>query len=125
MQSPSADILAIAAHRDDVEQTCGGTLLKMRALGIPTAILDLTRGEAGTRGSAEERAAEAAKAAAILGVGYTGTGDPNSGTNYALYAIAAVIIGGAKITGGAGTVLGSLLGYDAARLALLRSKSII
>ena len=70
MQSPSADILAIAAHRDDVEQTCGGTLLKMRALGIPTAILDLTRGEAGTRGSAEERAAEAAKAAAILGVGW-------------------------------------------------------
>lgn len=70
MQSPLADILAIAAHRDDVEQTCGGTLLKMRALGIPTAILDLTRGEAGTRGSAEERAAEAAKAAAILGVGW-------------------------------------------------------
>jgi bacillithiol biosynthesis deacetylase BshB1 len=70
LQSPSADILAIAAHRDDVEQTCGGTLLKMRALGIPTAILDLTRGEAGTRGSAEERAAEAAKAAAILGVGW-------------------------------------------------------
>jgi bacillithiol biosynthesis deacetylase BshB1 len=65
-----ADILAIAAHRDDVEQTCGGSLLKMRALGIPTAILDLTRGEAGTRGSAEERAAEAAKAAAILGVGW-------------------------------------------------------
>jgi N-acetylglucosamine malate deacetylase 1 len=70
LQSPLADILAIAAHRDDVEQTCGGTLLKMRALGIPTAILDLTRGEAGTRGSAEERAAEAAKAAAILGVGW-------------------------------------------------------
>jgi bacillithiol biosynthesis deacetylase BshB1 len=70
LHSPLADILAIAAHRDDVEQTCGGTLLKMRALGIPTAILDLTRGEAGTRGSAEERAAEAAKAAAILGVGW-------------------------------------------------------
>ena len=52
----------------------------------------------------------AAGLSAILGVGYTGTGDPNSGTNYALYAIAAVIIGGAKITGGAGTVLGSLLG---------------
>lgn len=52
----------------------------------------------------------AAALSAILGVGYTGTGDPNSGTNYALYAIAAVIIGGAKITGGAGTVLGSLLG---------------
>src|SRR5580658_4695884 len=68
--SPHAEVLAIAAHRDDVEQTCGGTLLRMHSLGIPTAILDLTRGEAGTRGSAEERAAEAAKAAAILGVGW-------------------------------------------------------
>jgi bacillithiol biosynthesis deacetylase BshB1 len=73
MQSPTpgtitADILAVAAHRDDVEQTCGGTLLKMKALGVSTAILDLTQGEAGTRGSAEERAAEAAKAAEILGV---------------------------------------------------------
>jgi bacillithiol biosynthesis deacetylase BshB1 len=62
------DILAIAAHRDDVEQTCGGTLLKMRAMGLETGILDLTQGEAGTRGSAVERAAEAAAAAQILGV---------------------------------------------------------
>ncbi len=50
------DVLAIAAHRDDVEQTCGGTLLRMHALQLRTAILDLTQGEAGTRGSAEERA---------------------------------------------------------------------
>jgi bacillithiol biosynthesis deacetylase BshB1 len=62
------DILAIAAHRDDVEQTCGGTLLKMRSLGLETGILDLTQGEAGTRGSAEERAAEAEAAARILEV---------------------------------------------------------
>jgi bacillithiol biosynthesis deacetylase BshB1 len=62
------DILAIAAHRDDVEQTCGGTLLKMRGMGLETGILDLTQGEAGTRGSAAERAAEAAAAAQILGV---------------------------------------------------------
>jgi bacillithiol biosynthesis deacetylase BshB1 len=62
------DILAIAAHRDDVEQTCGGTLLKMRSLGLETGILDLTQGEAGTRGSARERAAEADAAARILGV---------------------------------------------------------
>jgi bacillithiol biosynthesis deacetylase BshB1 len=62
------DILAIAAHRDDVEQTCGGTLLKMRSLGLETGILDLTRGEAGTRGSAAERAAEADAAGRILGV---------------------------------------------------------
>jgi bacillithiol biosynthesis deacetylase BshB1 len=65
-----ADILAIAAHRDDVEQTCGGTLLRMAARGLRTAILDLTKGEAGTRGSAEERAQEAAEAARILGVGW-------------------------------------------------------
>lgn len=63
-----AEVLAIAAHRDDVEQTCGGTLLRMRAQGLRTAILDLSRGEAGTRGSAAEREAEAAEAASILGV---------------------------------------------------------
>jgi len=47
------DILALAAHRDDVEQTCGGTLLKMADRGYRTGILDLTQGEMGTRGSAE------------------------------------------------------------------------
>jgi bacillithiol biosynthesis deacetylase BshB1 len=65
-----ADVLAIAAHRDDVEQTCGGTLLRMASRGLRTAILDLTQGEAGTRGSAEERAREAEEAARILGVGW-------------------------------------------------------
>jgi N-acetylglucosamine malate deacetylase 1 len=64
-----ADVLAIAAHRDDVEQTCGGTLLRMAARGLRTAILDLTQGESGTRGTAEERAREAEEAAKILGVG--------------------------------------------------------
>ncbi len=64
------DVLAIAAHRDDVEQTCGGTLLVQKALGWTTGILDLTRGEAGTRGTAEERAAEADAAAKILGVSH-------------------------------------------------------
>lgn len=63
-----ADVLAVAAHRDDVEQTCGGTLLRMAARGLRTAILDLTRGEAGTRGTAEDRAREAAEAAKLLGV---------------------------------------------------------
>jgi bacillithiol biosynthesis deacetylase BshB1 len=63
-----ADILAIAAHRDDVEQTCGGTLLRMAARGLRTAVLDLTQGEAGTRGSAVERANESQEAARILGV---------------------------------------------------------
>ena len=65
-----ADILAIAAHRDDVEQTCGGTLLRMAARGLRTAILDLTKGEAGTRGTAADRAHEAEEAARILGVGW-------------------------------------------------------
>lgn len=65
-----ADVLAIAAHRDDVEQTCGGTLLRMAARGLRTAILDLTQGEAGTRGSADDRAREAEEAARILGVGW-------------------------------------------------------
>jgi LmbE family N-acetylglucosaminyl deacetylase len=68
MNSASLDILAIAAHRDDVEQTCGGTLLKMAQRGRRTGILDLTQGEMGTRGSADERAAEAAEAARILQV---------------------------------------------------------
>ncbi len=62
------DVLAIAAHRDDVEQTCGGTLLKMAGMGYRTGILDLTRGEMGTRGSAEDRAREAEEAARILQV---------------------------------------------------------
>ena len=68
--SSLADVLAIAAHRDDVEQTCGGTLLRMAARGLRTAILDLTQGEVGTRGSAEERAQEAAEAARLMGVGW-------------------------------------------------------
>jgi bacillithiol biosynthesis deacetylase BshB1 len=69
-ESFMADVLAIAAHRDDVEQTCGGTLLRMASRGLRTAILDLTQGEAGTRGSAEDRAREAAEAACLLGVGW-------------------------------------------------------
>ena len=73
--STSLDILAIAAHRDDVEQTCGGTLLKMSELGHRTGILDLTQGELGTRGSAEERAHEAANAAKILKVSWRGALD--------------------------------------------------
>lgn len=70
MPASALDILAIAAHRDDVEQTCGGTLLKMADRGHRTGILDLTRGEMGTRGSAEERAQEAADAARLLKVSH-------------------------------------------------------
>lgn len=62
------DILAIAAHRDDVELTCGGALLRSADQGHRTAILDLTEGEMGTRGSAELREREAEAAACVLGV---------------------------------------------------------
>ena len=68
--SASFDILAIAAHRDDVEQTCGGTLLKAAQAGQHTGILDLTQGEMGTRGTAESRGKEAARAAEILQVSH-------------------------------------------------------
>jgi bacillithiol biosynthesis deacetylase BshB1 len=66
LSTPALDVLAIAAHRDDVEQTCGGTLLKMAQRGQRTGILDLTQGEMGTRGTADDRAHEAAAAAKIL-----------------------------------------------------------
>lgn len=67
------DLLAIAAHPDDVELTCGGTLIKMAQRGYKTGILDLTAGEMGTRGTPEIRAKEAAKAAKLLGVKWRGT----------------------------------------------------
>ncbi len=62
------DILAIAAHPDDVEITCGGTLIKMVEAGYRAGILDLTAGETGTRGNAALRAKEARRAAKTLGV---------------------------------------------------------
>jgi bacillithiol biosynthesis deacetylase BshB1 len=62
------DILAIAAHRDDVELTCAGTLIKAVDAGYRAGILDLTAGEMGTRGSASVRADEADRAARTLGV---------------------------------------------------------
>jgi bacillithiol biosynthesis deacetylase BshB1 len=62
------DILAIGAHPDDIELSCGGTILSHIAQGHTVAILDLTRGELGTRGTAETRAQEAADAAQKMGV---------------------------------------------------------
>src|ERR1700731_4590210 len=67
------DLLAIAAHPDDVELTCGGTLIKMAERGYKTGILDLTAGEMGTRGTPETRAQEAARAAKFLKVKWRGT----------------------------------------------------
>jgi N-acetylglucosamine malate deacetylase 1 len=73
------EVLAIAAHPDDVELTCGGTLLKMAERGYRTGILDLTAGEMGTRGTQEIRAKEAAAAAKILKASWRGTlGVPDS-----------------------------------------------
>jgi len=73
------DLLAIAAHPDDAEMTCGGTLIKMAWRGYKTGILDLTAGEMGSRGTPETRAKEAAKAAKLLGVSWRGTlGVPDS-----------------------------------------------
>jgi bacillithiol biosynthesis deacetylase BshB1 len=62
------DVLAIAAHRDDVELTCAGTLARAADAGHRTGILDLTAGESGTRGSAELRGQEADRAATLLAV---------------------------------------------------------
>ena len=62
------DVLALAAHRDDVELTCSGTLMRASDAGHRTGILDLTAGETGTRGNAGLRAQEAERAAVILGV---------------------------------------------------------
>ena len=64
----SVDILAIAAHRDDVELTCAGTLIKAAKQGRTTAVVDLTAGEMGTKGDAKSRAAEADEAARIMGL---------------------------------------------------------
>jgi N-acetylglucosamine malate deacetylase 1 len=73
------DVLAIAAHPDDVELTCGGTMIKMAERGYKTGILDLTAGEMGTLGTPETRAKEASKAAKILCAQWRGTlGVPDS-----------------------------------------------
>jgi bacillithiol biosynthesis deacetylase BshB1 len=72
-QPPVAlDVLAIAAHPDDVEQTCGGTLLKAAEAGYRTGVLDLTAGDMGTRGTPEERIAESQRAAKLLSLAWRG-----------------------------------------------------
>ncbi len=68
MHEPTVELLAIAAHRDDVELTCGGTLIKSVRQGHRVGIIDLTQGEMGTRGSAALRREESERAAAVLGV---------------------------------------------------------
>jgi bacillithiol biosynthesis deacetylase BshB1 len=68
----SLDVLAIAAHPDDIEQTCGGTLVRMAEMGYRTGALDLTAGDMGTRGTPEERIAESEAAAKHLLLGWRG-----------------------------------------------------
>ena len=68
MSDRGVEVLAIAAHRDDVELTCGGTLVRCVEQGYRTGVIDLTEGEMGTRGSATLRAEEAARAADVLGL---------------------------------------------------------
>ncbi|MCL7972174.1 MAG: bacillithiol biosynthesis deacetylase BshB1 [marine benthic group bacterium] len=68
MKVQPVDVLAIGPHPDDAELLCGGTLARCADQGHRTAILDLTRGETGTRGTPETRAEEAAKAAQALGL---------------------------------------------------------
>lgn len=62
------DLLAIAAHRDDVELICGGTMIKAADQGYRTGVIDLTAGEMGTKGSAELRGEEASRAASVMGL---------------------------------------------------------
>jgi N-acetylglucosamine malate deacetylase 1 len=67
-QPTQLDVLAIAAHPDDVELSVGGTLIKLARMGYRTGAIDMTRGESGTRGTPEIRAAEAERAAQVLGL---------------------------------------------------------
>ena len=62
------DVLSIAAHRDDSEITCGGTLIKMVEAGYRVGIVDLTAGETGTRGNATLREKESVKASKVMGI---------------------------------------------------------
>jgi N-acetylglucosamine malate deacetylase 1 len=66
------DVLAVAAHPDDVEQTCGGTLLRMAEMGYRSGVLDLTAGDMGTRGTPDERVTESEAAAQHLQLAWRG-----------------------------------------------------
>jgi N-acetylglucosamine malate deacetylase 1 len=72
METEPLDVLAIAAHPDDVEQTCGGTLIHMARKGYRTGVLDLTAGDMGTRGSPDLRVREAEDAGRAMGLYWRG-----------------------------------------------------
>ena len=74
------DLLVVAPHPDDGELGCGGTLARAKAEGLSTGILDLTRGEMGSKGTPEEREKEVAEASRILGLDFRGNlGFPDGG----------------------------------------------
>jgi bacillithiol biosynthesis deacetylase BshB1 len=77
--SGTIDALAIGAHPDDAEFGAGGTLLRLGSMGYTTGILDMTRGEMGTRGTADERGIEAGDAARALGLSFRDTLDLGDG----------------------------------------------
>ncbi|MGC6487211.1 MAG: bacillithiol biosynthesis deacetylase BshB1 [Planctomycetota bacterium] len=94
---PSCDVLAFGPHPDDVEIACGGAMILLQQAGRTTAVVDLTRGEMGSRGSAEERTAEASAAAtalkltarANLGLPDTGVRDDDGSTDLVVAALRA------------------------------------
>src|SRR6204780_1050492 len=136
MASTPLDILAIAAHRDDVEQTCGGTLIKMAQRGQRTAILDLTQGEMGTRGTPQDRAREATDAAKLLGVGWRRALDLPDGRVENTWENRLKVAGVIRETRARGIILpywkgrhpdhytASILGYEACFLAGLAKLSL-
>ena len=80
MAEDALDVLAIAPHPDDAELICGGTLIRSADLGYRTGVLDMTRGEMGTRGSPEIRSTEAARAAEVMGLSVrANAGFPDAG----------------------------------------------
>jgi bacillithiol biosynthesis deacetylase BshB1 len=77
------DVLAIAAHPDDTEITCGGLLIKMAKMGRKTGVLDLTKGESGTLGDENTRLKEAAAASKVMGLAFRDfLGLPDSGVEF-------------------------------------------
>ncbi len=69
-ETTTCDVLAIAAHPDDVEISCGGTLIKMGKMGRAVGVLDLTKGELGTRGDEQTRQRESDEASRIMGLAF-------------------------------------------------------
>src|ERR1043165_5808797 len=78
-ESSAVDVLAVSAHPDDIELTCGGSLARLAAEGRKFGIVDLTRGEMGTRGSVEQREEEARRAGEIIGASFRRTLDFGDG----------------------------------------------